>query len=517
MTAKTVQTERSPGLVARGITKRFGGVDALRGVDFAVQPGQVVCLLGENGAGKSTLSRVIGGIISADSGEVTLDGSPVSIGEPADAYALGIRVVPQELTLVPERSVAENVLLGHLPVGRFGAIDKGAMRRSTVERLNTLSLRHIDPDAPVASLPVVDKAFVQIARAMTDNSRFLIADEPTAPMSGNESDRLLDLLESLKRDGIGVVFVSHRLDEVLRLGDVAVVLRDGANALAGDMGSLTREQIVRAMVGDEALEEMEQPESAVRDRAPADAPVLEVEGLRAGTARSISLAVRPGQILGVYGSTGSGREALGPAVYGATTLEAGTIKVAGRRVRIRSPRDAIKSGIAYVPAERRSQALIPELSIKQNLTLGALDRVSRRGFLRRRREAQLSKEWISRLQLKASSADAEVLTLSGGTQQKVVLARWLMVDTRILILDEPTRGVDIGTKAQIYRILRDCAADGVAVLLISSDAEELSLACDEVLVLTSGSVHTELEAPSQQAILRAANEEAMASHGGADD
>jgi ABC-type sugar transport system ATPase subunit len=496
-------TGRFSELRATGIEKRYGGVHALRGVNFSVRPGEVVCLLGENGAGKSTLSRIISGIERPDAGTIEIDGEPAEMRSPTDAHALGVRVVPQELTLVPELSVAENVLLGALPRNRAGFTDWRRGREIARERLATLALTHLDPRALVGELKVVDQAFVQIARALTPGTRVLIADEPTAPMSGAEASRLIELLEAIKNSGVGVIFISHRLDEVFRLGDRVVVLRDGRNALDAPVKGLGKDELVQAMTG-RAVETMHGGAGAAEN---ATQPVLEIESLSGGLMNDISLVVRGGEVVGVYGNAGSGREEIAVTAFGGRRAKSGVVRVAGVPVRAGTPGQGIRAGLAYVPAERRSQALALEMSVRENLTMPYLKRLfTQLGFVRFARERAATRQWMSRLSLKASSTETIVGTLSGGTQQKVVLARWLLIEPTVLLLDEPTRGVDVGSKREIYDILIDSARAGVGVFVASSDAEELEQLCDRVYVVVDGRVTAELQGASQNQILRAAQD-----------
>jgi ABC-type sugar transport system ATPase subunit len=484
-----------------GIVKRYGGVKALVDVEFTVSSGEIVCLLGENGAGKTTLAKVISGQVTPDEGGVTIGGRTVSLRTPSEAHELGIRAVPQELSLAQEMTVGDNILLGQLPSRRFGFINRKAMKSAAIERLEALSLGHLSTDTLVKNLRSADQAFIQIARAMTPGCRFLIADEPTAAMSGKEADTLLKVLESITAAGVGVIFVSHRLGEVLRVGHRVEVLRDGRNALSRDMGSITRADLVDAMMGANSL-------TPVSDRVelPHEIGVglLRIVSISSGILRNVSIEVSAGQILGVYGGTGSGREDLGPALFDAQPRGKGDVYVGERKVG-RGIEAAISAGIAYVPAERRSKGLLLERSVKENITLSSLAKVSRRGFISRRVENNTAKFWCDKLAIKCSSTTDTVGSLSGGNQQKVLLARWLELGTPVVVLDEPTRGVDVATKTQIYNIMKDISAEGRALLVISSDAEELAACSDSVAVLVNGSLSEILISPTEEEILRSAN------------
>lgn len=484
----------------RGIVKLYGGALALDHVDFQISAGEVVCLLGENGAGKSTLANIISGQVHRDEGEYLIDAQPVDIRTPVHAHAHGIRTVPQELSLVPEMTVAENVLLGQMPTRRYGVVDRKAMKRLAAERLEALSLEHLQVNRPVGSLRVVEQVFVQIARAMTPGCGFLVADEPTAPMSSAEADTLLRVLESVTAAGVGVIFVSHRLGEVLRIGHRVEVLRDGRNVLSSPVRRLSRADLVRAMLGSRELTPARGRETAT-DNSP---PLLKIQQLSSGLLDKVSLALRGGEVVGVYGGAGSGREDLGPALFGAQARE-GEVWVKDGPVARARPLASIASGIAYVPAERRSRGLLLDRSIRDNVTLSSLGKVSTHGVLKKRAETRTASVWRERLAIKTPSVDVKVGALSGGNQQKVLLARWLELATPVVVLDEPTRGVDVGTKAQIYELLREIAGSGRAVLVISSDAEELATCCDRVLVLMNGRFIHALDRPKENEILHAAD------------
>lgn len=484
----------------QGVTKRFGGVEALRDVDLTLHAGSVLCLLGENGAGKSTLARIIAGAVHADSGSALLDGEPIQILSPAHAHELGVRLVPQELTLCPELSVAENVCLGQWP-RRGRLINRREMRAEAARRLGTLGLDHLHLDAPVRHLPVVDQAFVQIARAMTPGARVLITDEPTAPMGADQSERLLTVLDSITRQGVAVVFVSHRLDEVFRVGHEVAVLRDGRKVMEGRVSDISRADLVAGMLGSRELGADNRSDGEVAD---AGHVALSVSGLRGGDLVDATFSVRTGEVVGVYGSAGSGRDQLGQLIFGSSARLAGNVSVGGRPVTGANPLSSITAGIGYVPAERRSQGLILHASIRENLVLASLGSLSRRGLMRRKGERRLTLEWMGRMYMSAGSTETTVGTLSGGNQQKVLLARWLCRHPPILILDEPTRGVDVGTKADIYSMLWEAAAQGAAVLVISSDVEEVSRVADRVLVLRNGRIAARAGRSTQQEVLAAA-------------
>ncbi len=487
-----------PVLALDRIGKWFGAVHALDDVSISLQPGTVLGLVGENGAGKSTLARIAAGVVEPDSGTIRLDGRQVHFRSPIDAHRAGIQMAPQELLLVPQLSVAENVALGHIPGSRL-VISGREMRAQARERLKRFGLIHIDVDQPAETLPVVEQAFVQIARSIVPGTRVLIADEPTAPMSGTETERLLNLIRAVTAQGVAVIYVSHRLDEVFHLAERVAVLRDGTKVDEFDASGLSREKLVTAMVGTRSLEI---PAHAIGEVG--STPLLSVHRLSAGSIEDVSFDVRAGEIVAVYGIAGSGRDELGPALAGAAPRSGGDVVIVGRHLPSGRSTSAIAAGVGYVPAERRSQGLVMSMSVRENLTLGILKRLSRFGVLRKRYERRLARQWMGNLRLAAPSTETIVDTLSGGNQQKVLLARWLVAESKVLILDEPTRGVDIATKAEIYRILRGLADGGTGVLVVSSDLEEVSIVGDRVLVVRNGRIVAEMRDASQEHIVRAA-------------
>jgi rhamnose transport system ATP-binding protein len=396
--------------------------------------------------------------------------------------------------------VAENVCLGHWP-RRHKLVSRRAMRAVAAKRLGALGLDHLDLDAPVSSLPVVDQAFVQISRAMTPGARVLITDEPTAPMGADQAERLLNLLVSITQQGVAIVFVSHRLDEVFRLGHEVVVLRDGRKVAEESVASVTKDQLVSAMLGARELGQDQRDETAETAHG---AAALSVRGLTGNDLVDVSIDVRGGEVVAVYGSAGSGRDQLGRLIFGSSPRSAGQVLVSGKQLEQVSPRASIAAGIGYVPAERRSQGLILDASIRENLVLASMGQLSSRGLMRRRAERDLTRDWMNRLHLASRSTETPVASLSGGNQQKVLLARWLSRRPPILILDEPTRGVDVGTKADIYSMLWQAAAQGAAVLVISSDIEEVARVADRVIVLRGGRVTSQLGRTNQQEVLTAA-------------
>jgi ribose transport system ATP-binding protein len=469
----------------REIHKRFPGVHALRGVSLELHAGEVVALLGENGAGKSTLMKIAGGIEHPDSGEIRVDGSPVSIGDVHTASALGIAFIHQELNLLDNLDVAGNVLLGREPT-RWGALrllDRTKMRAAVLPYLRQLGLE-VSPDAPVAALSIAQQQLVEIAKALSLNARLLIMDEPTSSLTLTETARLHQVVADLRARGVAIVYITHRLGEVRAVADRAVVLRDGANAGALARDELTHDNMIRLMVGREIVPEYEAAGLAHgRDD-------FRVEGLRTRRypQHPVSFSVGKGEILGFAGLIGAGRSEVARALFGIEAPVAGTITLESAALTIAGPEDAIRHGVFLVPEDRRSSGLVVDFSVRENVSLPALDRYARYGIVSGVEERQAAAAVCAKLQVKAPSLEVRAATLSGGNQQKVVLAKWLAMGPKVLIVDEPTRGIDVGAKAEIYRLLRDLAREGVAIVLISSDMEEILQLSDRVAVMHEGRI-----------------------------
>ena len=492
--------DRGIALELRGIVKHFGGVQAVRGVTVNVARREVLALLGENGAGKSTLVGVACGRLVPDSGQVLVDGLDITGMGPARASHAGVRLVPQELMLCKDMSVIDNVLLGQQP--RLGGIflNRDAARSETLRRLEVLGVTDLNLDASVGTLSVVDQAFVQIARAFTIGTKVLLIDEPTSPMDDREVDRFLAVLTKLKSSGTSIVYISHRLDEVFRLADRAAILRDGELVAELSGPDMTRQAVVSAMVGGRTLRDV-RPE-ALRQYGEV---ALTCEKLSGRGVYSIDLTVKRGEIACIYGISGSGREEIGGLVAGAARSESGRVILGDAVLRRGSVADAVAHGMGYVPAERRTQGLILESAVASNMTLAVLKRLARLGFLAPSAPAKIARDWVGRLQIRTRSVKTPVGSLSGGSQQKVLLARWLVADSTVLVLEEPTRGVDVGTKAEIYHLLGELARQGKAVLVITSDIEEATLVSERVLVMRNGRIACELTSPDQEELALAAH------------
>jgi ribose transport system ATP-binding protein len=474
----------------RGIDKSFNGVPVLKGVDLDIAPGEVHALAGGNGAGKSTLMKILQGVYTPDAGEVEVDGRPVRISSIADARAAGIGMVFQEFSLVPSLTVAQNVFLTTEPRGRGGLLDDRRAVRQTREVLAQMEV-DLDPRSRVADLGTAYWQLTEIAKALAQDARVLIMDEPTASLARHETEALFALVERLKQRGISIVYISHRMDEVYRIADRITILRDGRRLLTSALSDVTPEQIVEGIVGQKIEGDL-----AYRARAAQEAaePLLEVRGLCAGDrVRDVSFQIQAGEILGLAGLMGSGRTELARALFGVDRVTAGEIRMRGRVIDVSNPAKAVREGIVLVPEDRRDQGLVLDHSVRENLLLPLLDRVERRGLLSTRAGRELSTSLIERFQVKVAHPGRPVRLLSGGNQQKVVLAKWLGTEPDVLVLDEPTAGVDIGTKSEILETVRALADAGKAVLIISSEYPELLAVSDRVLVLRDGSVVRELQ------------------------
>jgi len=493
-------------LQMRDIRKSFSGVEVLHGVDFRVEAGEVVALMGENGAGKSTLMKILGGDYARDGGDILLSGDPVEFRSPRDAAKAGVRVIYQELNSAPELSVAENVLMGHLPrrQGTLGmlSIDWRSAWNQTEQILASLGT-DMDPRTLVGRLSVGEQQLVEIAKALsTPGARILVLDEPTAALTSREVARLFQTIASLRASGVGIIYISHRLDEVERIADRVTVLRDGVVAGDAPMTALSRREIVRLMVGRDV-------ETLYPTRVgELGEPILRVVGLGRGRAfEDVSFEVRAGEILGLYGLMGAGQSEVARAMFGSPPAVSGDIQVMGRAVKAASPAAAKGAGIGFVSEDRKVEGLVLGLSVADNLTLGNWNSISRMGVISPAREQARAGHWMKVLGVRARDSSQTVGTLSGGNQQKVVLARWLEAGTRVLVLCEPTRGVDVGARADIYTVLETLRAQGLAIVMVSSDIEEMLALCDRTLVFRRGHVVREFarENTTQELLLAAAS------------
>jgi rhamnose transport system ATP-binding protein len=480
------------------VSKAFGGVRALRGVSFDLRPGEIHALVGENGAGKSTLVRILTGAVKADVGTIEIEGRRVEHADPAAMRALGVAPIYQQPALLPDVTVAENVAMGLERGGPWRRVDWRARRERARQLLARVGAA-IDVDAPAHSLRMAEQQLVEIARALGAAARILLMDEPTAALTDREATRLFDLMRDLRSQGVGVVYISHRLEEVQALADRVSVLRDGELVATRDIAQLDRNEIIRLMVGREIQAIF--PKRAV----PIGDVVLAAEnlGCRASGIRGVSFHVRAGEILGFAGLVGAGRTELAHVLFGLTPADEGVIRLRGAPVRVTTPAEAVRLGLACLPEDRRRHGVIGEMSIAANTTLAALRAITRAGFLDFAAERQIAATYLQRFAIKAPSIDAAVATLSGGNQQKVALARWLATKPAVLVLDEPTQGVDVGAKAEIHGLIVDLAAQGLAILLISSELPEILGMSDRVVVMRAGAVAGTLEggAATQEGIM----------------
>lgn len=467
----------------RGIEKRFGGVHALRGVDFSIAAGEVVALVGENGAGKSTLMKTIGGVHSSDAGEILIDGQPAVLRNVSDAINYGIGFIHQELNVVDNLDIASNVFLGREPHtgGFLHLLDNKRMHAETRKYLDRLGL-DVPTDTPLTKLSIAHQQMVEIAKALSLNARLIVMDEPTSSLTLTETSRLLEVVKELRAQGVAIIYISHRLNEVCEIADRAVVLRDGANAGSLTRAEITHDNLVKMMVGRDLESFYRHPEGKT------EAGFFKVESLRTSRypQQTVTFSIGKGEILGLAGLVGAGRSELAQVLFGVDGNCNATLVLDNRPLRVFTPRDAIKHGIYLIPEDRRRAGLITDDVIRQNVTLPALERYASAGLIVIERERATATNICQKLNVKAPSVEVKAGNLSGGNQQKVVLAKWLSLDPKILIFDEPTRGIDVGAKAEIYDLMRRLAESGVAILMISSDMEEVLNVSDRVAVMHEG-------------------------------
>lgn len=505
-----------PILELREVSKAFPGVQALDRVSVRVLEGEVHALLGENGAGKSTMVSLIAGVNSPDAGTIDLAGEPVTFSGPRDSLEKGVAVIYQELSLVPELSVAENIFLGRLPRGRFAAIDWTELRRRALEILERIGL-DADPGTPVVNLSTGEQQQVEIARALSMNPKLLLMDEPTSALAEQEVRHLFDVIRKLRAEGLTVIFISHRLEEVWEITDRMTVLRDGKFVFTKATAEITQSQLAEAMVGRKLpISQSGKAETGLvgggggdTDATNAGTVVLAVRGLSNTALRNVDIEVGRGEIVGLAGALGSGRTELLRTIYGADSISSGHIFIEGTEAAIRSPANAINYGIYLVPEDRKQDGLVLNMSVADNMTLPYLDRLSSAGFISRRQRAEVADRFVTKLRIKTPGREQRVVYLSGGNQQKTILARWLSMRPRVLLLDQPTRGVDIGAKEEIYELVRELATSGVGILFVATELPELLRLCDRIYVLRNGGIAREFVASrcSEEDIFLAASGE----------
>jgi rhamnose transport system ATP-binding protein len=489
-----------PLLHVRSVAKSFGAVAAVRDVSFPLHAGEVHALVGENGAGKSTIVKMLAGVHRPDAGTLELDGEPVALDSPADALAAGIAVIYQEPTLFPDLSVAENIAMGRQPLKSLRRIDRAAVNARAEALFARLGVP-IDPERPARGLSIADQQIVEIAKAISRDARVIVMDEPTAALTGVEVERLFTVARGLQADGAALLFISHRFEEITALCQRVTIMRDGTHVSTDPIADLTVDEMVRRMVG-RPLEQL----FAHRDTTPGEV-VLSVEGLgRAGVFTDVGFEVRAGEVVALAGLVGAGRSEVVQAVFGVDPRDTGEVRVHGRRLKPHSPTAAMRAGIALVPEDRRQQGLVLEASIARNVASTRLRALSRFGLLTGGAERRLAADWTARLRTKYERLTDPVGRLSGGNQQKVVLAKWLSTRPSVLIVDEPTRGIDVGTKAEVHRLLAELAAEGVAVVMVSSELPEVLGMADRVLVMREGRLVAEIPRAeaTEETVMRAA-------------
>ncbi|GAA4707955.1 sugar ABC transporter ATP-binding protein [Brevibacillus fulvus] len=468
-------------LQMNGIVKQFGGIRALKGVDFSLQPGEIHALLGENGAGKSTLMNILGGVLQADEGDIRLDGQAVRIATPADARRLGISFIHQELNLIPDLTVAENLFLGAEWTNRLGWLDARQMQRKTREIMDLLGVE-LDPQAPVSGLDSSLKQVIEIGKALLKDSTVIIMDEPTTSLTEKEIDNIFQVMHKLKQNGVSLIFISHKLKEVMNICDKYTVLRDGEVAASGMIGDTDEQRLAQELVGRSV-----QTQSLYRERVLGET-VLEVKGLAAKGLADIHFTLRRREILGFTGLAGAGHSELMETLFGYKAKTAGEIKINGQLVQIQQPLHALAHKLGFVPKNRKENGILKDMSILQNFSLAGLKKFVRNGWILETREREHFRHFQKQLQMKAPQPDLPITSLSGGNQQKVILARWLEADADIIVLDQPTQGVDIGAKSEIYQVIMDLAAEGKSFIVVSTEIPEMLKLCDRIVVMYQGRI-----------------------------
>lgn len=494
-------------LEMRDITKRFPGVVAVKNGQLNLRPGEVHCLVGENGAGKSTLMKILSGAVPLDSGSIIVDGEAVHIHSPHHAQQLGISMIYQEFNLSPYLSIAENIFLGREPrLGRSPFINWRRMYADAREILGRIGVK-LNVRRPINECSVAQQQMVEIAKAISFNSKIIVMDEPSATLTDHELRALFELIGELKRQGIGMIYISHRLEEIFEIGDRVTVMRDGEYIATKGVTDVTRDEIIKMMVGRELTHEFPK-EVFARGKER-----LRIDGLtRKGAFEGIGFSLHEGEIVGLTGLVGAGRTEVARAIFGADPIDAGTIMLDGKSITVKSPQDAIRQGIGLLTEDRKNQGLILGMSVRENTTLANLRALVRMFFISRSKERQVSANFVRELQIKTPSVEQAAQNLSGGNQQKVVLAKWLFTESKILIFDEPTRGIDVGAKVEIYKLMNELVRKGVCILMISSELPEVLGMCDRILVMHEGRISGELARgeATQERIMRLATGDRVA-------
>jgi len=507
----------APLLVMRDIDKRFQGVQALSSASLEVEAGEIMALVGQNGAGKSTMIKVLTGAYRKDGGSIALGGQPIDFVSPQEAQRGGVSAIYQEINLVPFRSVAENIFLGR-EHRRYGLLDWRRMNGEAADLLRRFAVE-IDVRRPLMEFSTAIQQMVAIARAVSFKARLVIMDEPTSSLDEREVAVLFDVMRRLRAEGVAVIFITHRLDELYQVSDRITVMRDGRTVMTSRMGDVDKLHLIAAMLGRDLETVRAHSTGFSATAAEPGKAVVEAEGLRIGRkVRNARVEVRERQIVGLAGLLGSGRTEVARAIFGADPPEAGTIRLGGREVSPREPAEAIALGVGYCSEDRKADGIVPDMSVRENMTLGILPRLTKLGIVDEARQREIVDRFMKRLAIKASSAEQKIRELSGGNQQKVLLARWLCTDPKLLILDEPTRGIDVGAKAEIQALIRELADQGLGVLMISSELEEIVEGADRVFVLSDGRTvadlpHTKASAAAIMAAMAHGGAEAVADAG----
>ncbi|MDR0310201.1 MAG: sugar ABC transporter ATP-binding protein [Acidobacteriota bacterium] len=476
----TADGERNVLLSMRNISKSFSGVTVVDNVNLELKAGEVLSLVGENGAGKSTLIKILSGAYKMDHGEICINGEKQAIHSPADAIKKGVTVIYQELNICGTLSIAENMYIGHIPTKfPFKMVDRAELKKRCSEIMTQLNLNY-NPNTPIAKLSIAGKQIVEIAKALTHKTKVLVMDEPTAALNDQEVRLLFDIVRRVKSMGTGIIFISHRLDEIFEIADKVMIMRDGKSVHFGKTGDIDKGGIIRHMVGREIVEER------LKTWKGTDEEVFRVENLSTKYVRDIGFNVCAGEIVGLFGLMGSGRTEIVKTIFGAHPKRSGDITVLGKPVHIKKPSDAKKAGIAYIPNDRKQEGLLLIKSVKDNISITVLRQILGSLGINKKTEIRLAEKWIQALNIKAKSPYQEVHNLSGGNQQKIVMAKWFAAGPKVLILNEPTRGVDVGAKREIYNIILDLCKQGLAVLMVSSDLPEILSMADRVVVIHEG-------------------------------
>ncbi len=486
-------------LQMKSITKRFPGVLALDQVDFEINRGEVVALIGENGAGKSTLMKILSGALEKDAGEIIIDGKPADIDDPLSAFKQGISTIYQELNVLPNLNVAENIFLGKEPKLK-GMVDKKLMHHEAKKLLTSVGL-DIDTNTIAGNLSTAQKQMIEVAKALSFDAQLIVMDEPTSSLTETETDTLLQIIRALKRQNVAIIFITHRLKEIFEIADKVAIMRDGEMVTTLDAAKTTQDEVIKHMVGREVDDIFAKQEAKIGE------VVLEVTDLSTeGFLKDISFSVRKGEILGIAGLIGAGRSEVMRAVFGVDKKLTGEIKINGKPVKINSTGDALKNKIGFLPEDRKEQALVLGMSVRENITLACLDTLAKLRFINKKKERSISEEYTNKLQIKTPSQEQLVKNLSGGNQQKVVIGKWMATTPEILILDEPTRGIDVGSKKEIHLLMSKLAKSGVAIIMISSELPEILGMSDRIVVMHEGRIKGELlrEEASQESIMKMA-------------